>query len=370
MRVLLTDRQLANGYTLGLASGLRADGIEVTIGAPAGTGVGSVTSIYPRSGVPGQRVGKACDGIAGIANFQRLLALTRPDLLHIQWPRLQDTAYAIEAKRLGRLPLVYTSHNPVKRVNDYGRGTNIQRRLIRLADLVLVHGPLMHKLLVDAYPWAAPKTHIVEHGNYEHMIHRYSRADARTQLDLAADVPLFVFVGQLRPRKGIDLLLEAFTEYRRQGGTGHLLLAGSAPVPDYEQELREIAHPCESAIHWLVSTGFVSQETIDLALSAATQVNLPFQDASQSGSLILAMTHGRCVVSSDVGEVSRTLGDRGILIRPGDRQSLLEALWLGENDPASCDQLGAHARQYALTELSWTAIGRETHQLYRTIHNS
>ena len=50
-----------------------------------------------------------------------------------------------------------------------------------------------------------------------------------------------VLVGQLRPRKGIDLLLEAFVEHCQQGGAGHLLLAGAAPVPDYEQNLREIA---------------------------------------------------------------------------------------------------------------------------------
>jgi glycosyltransferase involved in cell wall biosynthesis len=370
MRVLLTDRQLVNGYALGLAAGLRADGIEVFIGAPPKTGVKSVTAIYPRSGVPGQRLGKACDGILGILRFQRLLAITRPDLLHIQWPTAQDAAYAIEAKRLYRLPLVYTVHNPVKRISDYDRGAAIQSRIIRLADLVLVHGPSMRKLLVDAHPLAAPKTHAVELGNFEKLIHRYPRAQARAQLNLPADVPLFVFVGQLQPRKGIDLLLEAFVEHRQQGGTGHLLLTGRAPLPDYQQKLREIADPCGPAVHWLVSTSFVPQQTIDLAVSAATQVILPFQDASQSASLILAMTHGRCVVSSNVGEVSRTLGDRGILIRPGDRQSLLKALALGEHEQALCDELGDRARRYTLTELSWTAIGAETHRLYRTIHDS
>ena len=65
----MTDRQLVGGYTLGLAAGLRADGVEVFIGAPPKTGVNSVTVIYPRSGVPGQRLGKARDGILGILRF-------------------------------------------------------------------------------------------------------------------------------------------------------------------------------------------------------------------------------------------------------------------------------------------------------------
>jgi glycosyltransferase involved in cell wall biosynthesis len=369
MKVLLTDRQLVSGYTLGLADGLRTDGVKVCIGAPAKTGVGSVTAIYPRSQVPKQRIRKAGDAVIGAARFQRLLAITRPDILHIQWPSLPDAAYALEAKRLYGLKVVYTVHNPVRRINDNGRGTIVQSRLIRLADLVLVHGPLMYKLLMEAHPWAAPKSYEVEHGNYEHMIRRYPRAQARAELNVPSDVPLFVFVGQLRPRKGIDLLLEAFVEHRQQGGVGHLLVAGAATVPAYERKLREIARGCETALHWLVSTRPVPQRTIDVAISAATQVTLPFQDASQSGSLILAMTHGRCVVSSDIGEISRTLGERGILIRPEDRQSLVEAMALGQHDPNLCDDLGERARKYVLTDLSWTAIGRDTHRLYRTIQD-
>lgn len=370
MRVLLTDHHLASGYTLGLASGLRANDVEVRIGAQAKSGDPSVTAIYPRSWVQMQRFRKTLDAAIGAFSFQRLLATMRPDVLHLQWPTPLDLVYALEAKRIWRMPIVYTVHNPVNRVGDVGRGPAIQERLIDLADVVLVHGPSMLELVVNNQPAAASKTHIVEIGNYEHMIRRYPRAEARAQLNLPAELPLFVFVGQLRPRKGIDLLLEAFVEYRQQGGTGHLLVAGSATIAGYEGKLREIVERWQSAVHWMGSSQPLSQREIDLALSAATQVALPFHDASHSASLILAMTHGRCVLSTDVGEIPRTLGDRGILITPGDRQSLVEALALGENDQQLCDEIGERARGYTLTNLSWTTIGARTRELYLLAKNA
>ena len=103
MRVLLTDRTLVNGYTLGLAGGLRAGGARVWIGGPARSGERSVTAIYPRSGVPGQRVGKVYDATSGLAAFfHLLLGRARPDVIHFQWPTALDATYALLAKRLCR----------------------------------------------------------------------------------------------------------------------------------------------------------------------------------------------------------------------------------------------------------------------------
>jgi len=225
----------------------------------------------------------------------------------------------------------------------------------------------MREQVVNRHPRAARKVHAVEFGNYEHVVTRYPRHAARAELNLPLDGPVFAFVGQLRPRKGIDVLIDAFAEYHRQGGAGHLVIAGAATVPAYERQLREAAQTCESVVHWHVSPQLAPQHTLDLVISAATQVVLPFQDASQSGTVILAMTYGRCVVSTAVGEVDRTLGDRGLLIQPGDRQGLVQALHLAESDPALCDRLGERARHHALTALSWSAIGARTHELYRGI---
>lgn len=368
MRVLLADRSITNGYVLGLAGGLRAKQVDVLVGGPAHCSEPMVLPLYPRMGVRGERVGKTCDALAGVLRFQHLLVSRRPDLLHIQWPTRLDAAYAALAKRALGIRLAYTVHNPTGRVNQPEPHAESQRRLIAIADLVLTHGPLLRERVIHAHPSAEHKTFAVEHGNYEHMIgHRHTRAEARATLELQAGGPVFAFVGQLSPRKGLDLLIEAFAEYSRRGHGGTLLIAGTATDLGYERDLRDIARRCGSSLRWMVSRSTVSQATLDMAISAATQVVLPFPDASQSGSLILAMTHGRCVVSTAVGEIPRTLRERGIVVAPDEREELIQALELAERDPALCDDFGDRARRYALERLSWSEIGAKTLRLYEGV---
>jgi glycosyltransferase involved in cell wall biosynthesis len=365
MRVLLGDRALISGYTLGLAAGLRSSGVEAWIGGPADLADNGVTVLYPRADSVDRRLLKICEGLTGTARCHQILA-RHPHLLHLQWPTTLDATYALAAKRVYGIPLVYTVHN-VGRATDPAPYEIMQRRFIALADLVLTHGPAMREAIVAASPRAASKTHVVEHGNHEHVISRFPRTQARLRLSVPVDGPLYTFVGQLRPRKGVDFLLTAFLEHRRLGGTGHLLIAGTATMPGYYGQLRQIAQEHDAPIHWLVADRSLAQRALDLAVSAATQVILPFDDASQSGSVIMAMTHGRCVVSTDVGEVGRTLRGRGLVIAPRDHDGLLRALAIGERDPAHCDQLGACAREYALTELAWPRIAARTAALYGTV---
>lgn len=364
---MLADRSLTNGYTLGLAAGLRACGVTVRIGGPALSGVEHAIPIYQRSGVPGRYARKAGDLTHGVGALGRAVLTTRPHVLHFQWPTRADVAYAMLARRLFRVPIAYTVHNPCQRANESDHHDARQRTMIGVADLVLAHGHASRELILEKHPGAVQKVHVVEHGSYEHQITRYPRAAARARLRVPADEPLFVFVGQLRPRKAVDVLLTAFSEYRNQGGNGRLLIVGTVTAADYHRRLQETAAALGSLVRWRVSREPVSQETVDLAVSAATQVVLPFHEASQSGSVILAMTHGRCVVTTRTGEVARTVAGRGMLFAPGDRIALLDAMRQADDNAGLCDALGKKAREYALTQLSWTRIASTTSRLYRSV---
>ncbi len=366
MRVVLADRAVMNGYTLGLAAGLRANGIDVLVGGPAHAAAHDTRPLYPRNGVPGQRVAKGFDAVVGIATSHKLFALSRPDLVHIQWQTPMDELHALTAKRVYRIPLAYTAQNPGDRIGSPLPHVATQRRLVELADVVFATGPSMLKRLQAAYPCVTTKGHVLPIGNYEHMITRYDRRTAREQLGLPPNGPVFAWVGQLAPRKGVELLVSAFSALRRQSSGARLLIAGYAPDLGYLRQLKALA-PGDGSIDWRLADRPVPHRVLDLVISAATQVVLPFPDATHSASLVLAMTHGRCVVSTDVGEVAGALRGRGMLVSAGDADALLAAMRIAEQDPTRCDQLGNAARQYALTDLGWPAIGASVLQHYRRV---
>ena len=74
--------------------------------------------------------------------------------------------------------------------------------LVRLADRLIVFGPTVAARASQRWPDCEGKMRIVPHGNYDHVVHRYERAYARRCLGLPAALPVFAFIGQLRPEKG------------------------------------------------------------------------------------------------------------------------------------------------------------------------
>src|SRR5213082_365561 len=99
MRVVLADYNLVNGYTLGLAAGLREHGVDVLLAGPADGGEPEGISIYRRGVAPGDRLKKAVEATLGVAHLRRILK-AGPDLVHLQWPTTLNVAYAIAARRL------------------------------------------------------------------------------------------------------------------------------------------------------------------------------------------------------------------------------------------------------------------------------
>jgi beta-1,4-mannosyltransferase len=365
LRVLILDRTVASSpQAIGLAEGLRANGVEVRIGGPAHAALDGVVAVYPRAGVQGHRAAKLAEAACGVARFVATVVSFRPHIVHLQWPGPFDLGLARLGTLLAGSRIVFTSHVPAEREpGELGREAMWLRRTLRSARAVMTLGPGLTEELQRAYPALRGRVHTITHGNFEHVIHRYPRGEARRRLGLPVEGPVFAFLGQIRRRKGVETLLEAFALYRGGGGKGTLVIAGAATEPQYFAELREMCRDADG-ITWITSRAALPQVTLDLAASASTQIVLPFHSASQSGIAIFALTHGRCVVTTPVGEVGATVDGHGLLVQPRDAANLADAMALADRSPEECDRIGEAARRYALDDLSWAPVGQQVEGIY------
>jgi glycosyltransferase involved in cell wall biosynthesis len=96
---------------------------------------------------------------------------------------------------------------------------------------------------------------------------------------------------------------------------------------------------------------------------------LPYLEASQSGVVPVAYAFGKPVVATRVGGLPDVVehGQTGLLVPPGDSQSLARAVIDLLTDDARRRDMGARARRFAETELSWSRIGQRTLEVYQKV---
>ena len=240
--------------------------------------------------------------------------------LHGPAPSFSDAFLALwrTLPRTRRPALVYTHHSEIELSGLRALCTvynSMHAKLMRAADGVIVSTPSY----ADAALRAGARTvRIVPHG---------------VDVDAVDAEPVFrarrftvAFVGQLRPYKGVDVLLEAAASLPDVDfdicGTGH-----------QEAELRAQADRLRLRnVRW---HGAVSNARREEILRRAHVVALPSLTRAEAFGIVLleGMRVGAVPVASNLPGVRDVAGATGLLCQPGDPRSLVQALCYLRDDP-------------------------------------
>lgn len=162
------------------------------------------------------------------------------------------------------------------------------------------------------------------------------------------DDPLrILFCGQMIERKGIDLLLQVFSEITATGRDLELLLVGrEAELPRWLADLPPHAQP---RIRYL---GFQAPEALPEIFAQANLFVLPSRYDGWGVVVNQALAAGLPVVSTRAVGAALDLvedGRNGFLADPGDAVSLREALLRAVDDRNWLRRAGGAAREQSLT---------------------
>ncbi len=301
---------------------------------------------------------KALEHLAGTAGLPRRLRGNRPDVVHLQWLPLPWWDARI-VRRLQRLaPVVLTVHDtePLRGAPSsslqLGGGT-----AWRAADALVVHTAAgANRLRRAGIP--DDRVHVVSHPPLP-------LPAGCTATPFRPPVRTLVVVGELKPYKGLDVLLGALG--RLGPGAPLRLLVAGRPRMDVEP-LRRLAH--ELALGGRVEWRLRRLDDTELAevLLAADAFVLPYRRADASGVLSLVLALGRPMLASRVGAMAEVLEDGGsaLLVPPDDPAALAEALGRLTDD-ATATRLAASSG-IALRRLgSWDQAAARHLELYRQL---
>jgi glycosyltransferase involved in cell wall biosynthesis len=305
-----------------------------------------------RPGSSLRRVSKLAEHVPDMLRWRR--AAAGADVVHLQWL----TAPVVDVHLLPRRPLVLTAHDLLPREPRPGQ-LRAQRRLFDRVDAIVVHSEYGRRQLVQRLGVAADRVNVIHHGAFEHVA-AGRRAPLPPELASTGDGPVVLFVGLLRPYKGLDTLLRAW----RQVSGAQLWIAGR-PMMALES-LRALSTP---SVHWVPR--FVSEGEMAALLERADVIAVPYSRTErfdQSGVLASALACGTPAVVTDIGgfsEVAATGAAR--LVAPDDPDALGAALTELISDGDVRAQMARAARAAARGPYSWDESARRTLALYESL---
>ncbi|WP_239286831.1 glycosyltransferase family 4 protein [Collinsella sp. An7] len=167
-----------------------------------------------------------------------------------------------------------------------------------------------------------------------------------------------LYLGRIVPEKRPELLLEAF---RQLDTDKRLVIAGgSSDTTGFYEEVRALA----ARDPRVIMAGFVEGRTLEELYSNAYLYVLPSDVEGMPMSLLEAMAHGCCCVTSDIPECTDVIENAGITFRNGDAGDLCRALRLLLSDYARATRLGDLARVRIESECDWDSVVCRTLSLY------
>lgn len=242
----------------------------------------------------------------------------RPFVLHVHWTapilgpatgrrdaeaRADRYLAGLDRLKAAGATLVWTVHNTLPHECRFPVAElRLRNGLAARCDLIHVMCPETPALLPEGLRLPPERTAVIGHGSYVDVYPNIvSAGQARLELGVDPDAAVLLFLGGIRPYKGLEDLLDAFEAVSRERRDLRLLVAGA---PGRFAEVDHLLARCEAHPAITLHPAAVPDAELQLYLNAADVVVLPHRAVLNSGGLQLAWSFGRPVLARDAGCLS------------------------------------------------------------------
>ena len=209
---------------------------------------------------------------------------------------------------------------------------------------------------------------VIPHGHYlDYVGKRLEMLEAREHINIPQNCPIFLFFGQIKKVKGLDIALRALSVLVKTAPDAKLVVAGRPWKDDmsyYDALIKE--HSLHDNV--ILRIGYVPQDVVDHYYYACDAVVLPYKRIYQSGVLLMAMSYGKPVIASDLPGMSEIIvnGENGLLFSSEDFNAMAESMLLLIEKPELASKLGQSGRERIRSSNDWGLIGKMTTDFYKT----
>lgn len=313
-------------------------------------------------------------------NFNKLLEqadrLQDRDIFHLHWTypllqnapseegaraRLSQFSEMLQSLRQRGVTIIWTIHNRIPHELHYREPEiELHHLLASEADAIHIMAPDTPAVMSDVVELDPAKIHVIPHPSYQGVYDvGVDRDTARRSFGLEADDRSVLFLGQIRPYKGVQALIEA-TSLAAKTSNSRLVLMLAGVVKDLRVEDFTAAIPDHLATRTLFD--FVPDGDLSRWFRAADVAVFPYQAILNSGSVHLAATFGVPTLLPGEDHLRRQFGDEP-WVAFFDKQRPAESIAELLNDPELFKDVTEHDFTRFTSGIGPWDISRQYHRL-------
>ncbi|MEZ5823360.1 MAG: glycosyltransferase family 4 protein [Geminicoccaceae bacterium] len=321
-----------------------------------------ITESLPGFLAPLAKLGK---GIEHAFDMHRLVTLAereKPDVIHVEWSVLPLIDRHFFRKLAKIAPMVLTVHNTVP-----------------------FHGASSSKLMLKGHEDIfAPFDHFVPHTETirNHLLGRGIDEGRMTQLphpvirlpeprvqttgDSRGGPLHILFFGNIKPYKGVDILVHAGLDLARERDDFHITIAGKPfmPLDGLHREIEEAgAGPFFSII-----PRYLSEQELADTIARSDIIVFPYREIDASGAFSCATQFGRPIVATDIGAFAEEPVRNHVLRIPVENTPALRHALAGLlEDAGERERLAGESRKLHERMYSWERFAGDCLDIYRRL---
>lgn len=295
-----------------------------------------------------------------IRALRRMVIDEGVDLIHGHL--LGSNVYGALLALICRKPMIATFHGAV----DVASGERFLRAKFSLigfgASAIVCVSKRLQDELAARSPLPARKLELIYNGVNPDLFGKASASGLKEELGLAPEAVVVVSIGNIRPAKGYEYLVDAAIEMVKLDPNVHFVVVGHQRAKLFNRFNETAAQASiEPKIHWL---GF--RQDVATILQQADIFLLPSTTEGFSISTVEAMMSGVPVIATRSGgpEEIITDGETGKLIPIKDADAIVNAIQ-GLRDPAVRNQFVEKAKESAQCRFGLTSMLQAYQELYQ-----
>lgn len=290
-----------------------------------------------------------------------LLLWIKPSVIHFQWfkwPRLDFLVLIVLKLLFKNCTYVFTAHNVLP--HDSGlKFYEIFKKIYTKIDKIVVHDNSTKSEIVTRFNILESKISVIPHG----ILDFSTNVQSKTQKE---NVITFSFLGHLSMYKGIDILIETWSNYKELNNNPNikLVIAGKSSSKSISDKLKTLS----VFDNVYVNDNFLSNEEFNLYLDKSDVVILPYLNISQSGILLTSLARKKAVIVSNVGGLVQpfNIGKVGWVLNentPIELKKLIEYIC---KNPHELEKIHHNEKLWNDIEkyYCWKSIGVKTFKTY------